>query len=433
MPSLSLKAPTTIQTFGNSMLPLFHDGDVLTLHKTSFKNIAVDDFVTFKKKNRYVTHRVIYKSPAILDSRLRGNDRRNGRNPFIITKGDNNLQPDAKVFPHQIVGIVKRIKRDTVEFDPYTINLIQSTAYFGELVAITSLFAQNDVRYLILKGLPLHLFYEKTHPKRIYADCDILIHPKSVRKAESVLRKAGYKRQESAFSKTHKKLKDKKTEETFYKQTKNYIIMLDIHYEPVFLMNQVGTMNNLFSQKVLTQMREDFFHHVRTITIQGSSFPILSPDYLILYLGLHLFHHNFKGYYRYELMKNILKKEKIKWKQFHDLCQKYTVGLFIYPVFFHLRKDYNCAIPNSFLTDLEPKTVIQERLIATLLKESIFEDEYRIQSGIQRFTLILMLSTNNWFKKMLVFADVQIVYSIAWTLQKLISIYVVRKKKLFVS
>ena len=176
--SFSLKAE------GNSMLPVLHSGDVVFYRKTSLKGIKVNDLVLIKKNNKLFTHRVIYKAV------------------FLITKGDNNPESDGKIYPRQIIGKVVKVKRDGREFDPNQIYLLQSSLYFQEIIKIKFLFEKQNIDFVFLKGLPLHLYYEGEHPRRIYADCDVLVNKNDFQRAEKTLLKQGYKKQDSSLSKT---------------------------------------------------------------------------------------------------------------------------------------------------------------------------------------------------------------------------------------
>jgi hypothetical protein len=63
-----------------------------------------------------------------------------------------------------------------------------------EIIKIKRAFEEENIDFVFLKGLPLHLYYEKTHPKRIYADCDVLINKKDFLEAEKIIIKFGYKK-----------------------------------------------------------------------------------------------------------------------------------------------------------------------------------------------------------------------------------------------
>jgi signal peptidase I len=147
-----------LKSTGQSMLPILYENDIVYFKKISFSKIKVNDLIVFKMKSKLITHRVVYKT-----------------NKYLITKGDNNPASDGKIYPRKILGKVYKIKRNGQTFNPETFYLLQSTNYFQEIVKIKNEFDKKNINYVFLKGLPLHLYFEGSHPQRLYADCDVLV------------------------------------------------------------------------------------------------------------------------------------------------------------------------------------------------------------------------------------------------------------------
>ncbi|MBI2022534.1 signal peptidase I, partial [Candidatus Daviesbacteria bacterium] len=204
------KTSLRTKTFGSSMLPFFKDGDIVQIKRIAFSKIKVNDFITFKKNNLFVTHRVIY-IPA-------------KNTNYLITKGDNNPYSDGKIFPKDILGKVEKIERDNQIIDPESTYLFQSTLYFSQIQKVIKALNLKNIEYLILKGLPLHLYFEKIHPRRFYLDCDILISKKDLLAVKKIFDKLGYSLYDNSLSETHRKLKDKNPELTFTKLVNNFNI-----------------------------------------------------------------------------------------------------------------------------------------------------------------------------------------------------------------
>ncbi len=101
LPHLVKKKSFAFKAEGDSMLPILHPNDVVQYKKINFKQIRINDIILVHKNKRLFTHRIIYKT-----------DR------YLITKGDNNLESDGKIYPRQIIGKVAKVKRDGKEFDP---------------------------------------------------------------------------------------------------------------------------------------------------------------------------------------------------------------------------------------------------------------------------------------------------------------------------
>ena len=165
----------SIKTFGNSMYPILQNGDVITIKKINPSKIKVNDIICFQRKNKLITHRVIYKA-----------------NEKLITKGDSNPTSDGQIRTDSIVGRVELLRRNNQEFDIKTLYLLQSSIYFEEMRKVIGKLSKKKIDFVILKGLPLHLYLEKTHPQRIYADCDILINKNQKKEVIKILKKEGY-------------------------------------------------------------------------------------------------------------------------------------------------------------------------------------------------------------------------------------------------
>lgn len=66
------------------MLPILHNGDIVTYKKIRFFRSRTNDIILIKQGAKLFTHSVIYVSAN-----------------YLITKGDNNLEADKKTHPDQ--------------------------------------------------------------------------------------------------------------------------------------------------------------------------------------------------------------------------------------------------------------------------------------------------------------------------------------------
>jgi signal peptidase I len=397
-----IEIPGVIKTFGDSMYPLLLDGDVLYLKKIKFSEIKVNDIITARQKDHYFTHRVIYKDKN-----------------YVITKGDNNPVNDSKVYSKDIIGIVQNVKRQGNIFNPEQIYLLQSSLYFQEIVKIKNVLEENEIEILFLKGLPLHLYFEKTHPRRIYADCDILIKINDFPKVRRILNKFGYKKAEDNLFDKHKKLKNKESEISFIKNLNGFHVVFDVHFEIVFMMTQLGELNSLYPQRRINQLTDEFIKEKKVINVLGESFPILAPVNLVTYLCLHLFHHNFKGSYRLDFINKIIKKEKLDYKKIAEVIIKFDLQNFTYPCFLLLEKYYKTPLDKKMLEEMKPSKKTLSYIKRHILNSDIFSEEERIGSGVRRFKMIFFLSPYPFYQKTLVFFNKEVLYSIFWVfLQK---------------
>ncbi len=372
---LDLHSTDRIKTFGNSMHPVLQDGDIVFYRHIPFKNILINDIIVFKLNERYITHRVIYKAKN-----------------YVIAKGDKVYRADPIVNKKQIIGKVMHIVRNRKKIIPDNLYLIQSSHYFKEIVFLTKIFTLNKIRFVILKGLPLHLYYEKHHPNRIYTDCDILIDPKDFHKVDQLLTQNNYIKARISF--TTFLPKSNLAESTYYKNKKGFVIAFDIHTEPVFMMTTIGISNIFYPTDNLYQLTQDLLQNQRKLHINNVSLPILSAEYLVIYLALHFFHHNFRLIHRLEIIANVIASEDInraKWEKTAKYIVSKKLQNFIFPVFLMLRKYYQSPVPTSFIKQIKPKSKVIQ-LISKLFSRDIFNGETRFSAGLRRFMLLFIFS-----------------------------------------
>ncbi len=387
------------------MLPFFMDGDVLTLGKIAYGKISINDVITFKKGTKLITHRVLYKTPK-----------------YLITKGDNNVESDGKVYPQQILGKVKKVKRDNEEFDLEQLYLLQSTLYFQEIIKIKKLFEKENIKFVFLKGLPLHLYYEKSHPRRLYADCDILIDKKDESKVKDILLRKKYTTSDNSLSKTHSRLKDKTTQTSYYRYLQKYPVVFDIHTEAIFTITQLGSLDQLYSQKTIAAINERFLQNISHISIYGEKFPFLTPEYLILFLCHHLFRDNFRGSHKYDLLRTVIihhtKKNQLQWDHFIALTDSAQLTNIVLPCFVLMNRYYPDTIPSEVMRKLRVSKRVKRFIETEILETPLFDSQGRIQAGINRFKNQFILSPYPLTKRLLVFIQPKVVYTICWIFYK---------------
>lgn len=381
-----------LSSTGESMLPILQSKDRLKIIKVGFHNLHVNDIIIFTQAGRVITHRIIYINPK-----------------YVLTRGDNNFESDRKIYPKQIIGRVDSFTRGKLTSHIDQIYLIQSSLYFQEICLIINEFKKKGIEYVILKGLPLHMFFEKSHPRRIYADCDILIKKNDFPIAEKIIKKMGYKNAGREF---------KQVENNYHKIIKGFPVVLDIHLEPAFLMTKFSGLEALYPQKLIDKLTEELFNNKRQITINNQPFLILNSKFLILYLALHLFHHNFRGAFRYGFLDKIIKKSHFaKWELISQVIREYRLQNFVYPVFILLKKYYKTPIPNFFIKLIKPDFMN----FIDFKNLPIFDDEPRTAAGINRFKNLFFLSPQPLWRKLTVFFHPQVVYFIFWTLWRKLS------------
>lgn len=382
----------SLQADGNSMLPLLHPKDLVNYQKISFPKIKTNDLILVFKNNFTFTHRVIYKTDK-----------------YLITKGDNNLESDGKINPNQIIGKVISVKRKNKIIDPEMLYLIQSSLYFKEITRIVDAFKKHSIYYVFLKGLPVHLYYEKTHPRRIYQDADVLIDKRDCEKIKKILTRFGYKSMDNGLSPIQKKLKDKISEIAFYKLINGFLVVFDIHLEIIHLITQLGTLEALYPHELIDKLTNEMLENKKQITVNEQKFFILNTKYLILFLAFHFFRHNFKGPFRLELLDKVICKSNLSSLSINrliDTIEKYHLKKYVYPAFFLLYKYYKTPTMKQFSN-------ITIKQFSTI---NIFNDEFRIEAGINRFKNLFLLSPQPFYSKILVFINPKVIYMVIFAL-----------------
>lgn len=387
-----------LKVTGNSMLPILQPDDAVNFGKIKPGKILVNDICLIKKKD-YLTHRIIYINKF-----------------HIISKGDSNSLSDGKSSVNNVIAKVIKIKRNGQIINIDDLYLFQSTLYFQEIVKIKIAFEKEKINFVFLKGLPLHLYFEGDHPRCLYSDCDVLIDKKDFEKAKKVLLEFYYKNVDNDLSPIQRKLKNKEIEASFLKIINGIPVVFDIHLEPVFMMTQIGDLEALYPQKLINQLTQEMLKNKKTIKINNEKFSILNSKFLIFYLSLHFFHHNFRGIFRLEFLDKVIRKSHLKkqgWIDIKTTINDYSLGNFVGPTFFLLKKYYSTPVPDS----INLKNAINFKNF------DIFSDETRLEAGINRFKYVFFLSPRPLITKILVFLNPQVIYLVFFTLKKKLSYF----------
>lgn len=311
---------------GTSMIPLILPKDKLFISRN--KNLKLNDIAVFRKNNRFIAHRVIYFFP---DKKA------------FVTKGDNNTKADGQIKKSQLLGIAKGVKRGNKEILFSHTYLSQSSSYLKELEKINTQFRRKKLEYILLKGLPLHLYYEKHVPKRLYFDADLLVKKSDFLNASKILKKLGFELENTQFA--GKKIK-KFTQATFIKNSIPFATAIDLHTQPAIGFTKAAEFNKLIpSLEIFTKY---LFRSYRLRKVGKTSFPILNSNALVLYLLLHFFHHNFQGLHRMELIKHLIRNRKVNLNKTIFLAKMYGFENFIYTSLSMIKKYFpNQKIPEE--------------------------------------------------------------------------------------
>lgn len=399
-----------LKVTGNSMEPLFQSGDMVSFKKIPSNSVKINDMVLVGSRQNFFVHRVIYRNKSM-----------------AVTRGDNNLKSDGFISLNRIIARATMIERDRATFPPSHIYLIQSSHYLKEIIKINEAFESQNIKYIFLKGLPVHFFYEGSHPKKLYFDCDLLVDRKSAAAIDRIFIKNGYKRIDSSLIKNGGLDLKTAPEISYRKIISGFPVNFDVHFEAVFTMTQLPHLEPFYSKALLDRLTQELFRNVRIVKINGVSLPILRDEILVIYLSLHFFHHNFKGIQRLELIHKVIEKSRISKRKFYARCLQivstYHLHNFIYPVFLLLHKYFKTHIPQSFMKSISPKSKVFLQLISSKNRLDIFDSDSRINSGIVRFRNLFILSPRPLYIRLLVFLDPKVIFYFFYSSVKRLSYF----------
>lgn len=144
----------------------------------------------------------------------------------------------------------------------------------GELVRILRAMDAQDVKTVVLKGLPLanQLYGDIT--MRPLRDLDILVFPRDVEKAKEIVQEFHYRLYYPSFEPTPRRMKNwVKTNHHFSYQHEEKGVCLELHW-------RLGVVGNEIPLSLLP-------HGMHKVTLAGQPITVLANETLLIYLILH--------------------------------------------------------------------------------------------------------------------------------------------------
>lgn len=374
----------SIRATGDSMYPILQDGDIIEYAQTPLSAININDIVLLLVNEKLITHRVIYKTKKT-----------------CVTRGDNNPTADHPIQRERALAKVVRFKRKGIWHGLQDIYFTQSFLYLNEIQKFAAILQLKKISHVFLKGVLISLRYEGAIPKRIYADCDILIDRKDRRETEKILNKLGYMLQTRILLSINKKNSEQLPEASYMKIIGGVPVIFDVHFEPVFLMTQLGGMNLLYPPKLLKQLGNDILYRRIKAHIKGNTYSLCSVPDQIVYLALHIFHHNYTDSVRYQLLDSVIRKGATRkvWYDVEKTIITYHLQGYLYLVFILLDKYFKTPIPQSVISTIQPSLFKKSASTYLVKKKDIFSQDDRTKAGIERFILVFLLSPEPFWRK----------------------------------
>lgn len=350
-----------------SMWPLISPHDQINEIKPQ-TTYDIDDIVVFRQDDLLIAHRIIYFS--ITSSGIE-----------YITQGDNNRQADSRIKKTQILGKVISIKRNNKVVSIESFYKKQSRNYLREYKRFELEAKKLKLPYIILKGIPIYLKYTKGYPRHYIYDLDILIHPKDLSKVLQIAKVLNYQippnySQQSEFDLT--------------KIIDGLPLSLDIHLEPALAFTKFPSFNGLIPERV--RLEEEIWKTSRE--------HFLSPNLQYLYLILHLFHHNFEGTHRWNLITQIEMSGHILPDKIKLISDQLSLTKFVYPALVIIRKYYpSNTKSHHLLTQINPSPndILLSKLIVLLKKP--WSHSHRVINRLELLFLVLNISRHSLLSK----------------------------------
>lgn len=398
-----------IKAQGDSMFPLLQNGDTVEYIEIPFRSIVLNDIILIYSNGILVTHRVVYKTKTT-----------------CITRGDNNPIADPIIQKGRILAKVVRFKRKGIWHGLQDVYFIQSALYLNEIQKLETILRTHNIPHVFLKGVLVSLRYEGAIPKRIYADCDILVSRNDSKRIDKIFKILGYELQERSFLRSARcfdyapafvkttagKQDDSRPEMSYVKRVNGISVVFDVHFEPVFLMTQLGGMNFLYPKRLLTQLGDHIIKGGEIKKIKGFYYSLCTVSDQILYLALHIFHHNFTDSIRYQLLDAVIRKGFNDWKELAQTIKEYKLEGYVYGVFVLLKRYFKTPIPSSFFSAICPPSYKLQVLSYKVQHIDIFSQDSRTKAGVKRFILIFLLSPEPLWKKIVLFIHPEVIYTI---------------------
>lgn len=370
---------------------ILQDGDIVYFKKTNFSQIKTDDIIMIKKREDTSIAKIIYRT-----------------NKFLIAKGTSENHTDSKIYKDQVTGKATHITRSNSQFNIDHYYIFRSSIYLQEIIKVNKALQSKNVNFLFLKGLPLHLYFEKTYPKRIYRDCDILVEKKQFNKSCAILKKLGYKEEKQSY--VEKNLKDL-PEKNYYIIVDGLKVTFDIHREIVFTTKNICE-SLFYPKKDIDEITSKFLGEKISLGIQNEKLPVLSFENFFIYTALHLSNHDFKGTFRYELLKKVIMKKKLNYTQISEIINKYQLKNYIYPSLVFLSKYYQVKLPYAFIKSVKPNKKTIKFIKENILNESIFiEHVHSSHTTVADLIRSFYLSPYPLYNKVLKLLNIKILLS----------------------
>lgn len=258
----------------------------------------------------------------------------------------------------------------------YAENIHRNIFLSDELTKILSIFNQNGIDVITLKGTVLGEQLYVNPGLRTTNDIDILVQPDKVAQASSLLEKMDYSRY----------ILPKKPEHPFhhiYRKKEKIPFIVELHWD-------------LHNPKLKVVNREEIWSRARHCQFQGGTTMVLSPEDILVYISTRLLIHDEKHFKHIVDLNELLKKNKdnLDWDYIVRTGRTLGVTATIYYALKWAQELLETPVPEPVITKLKP-SLTRRCLISWLVCHKILlspEGWTKINNEIKTLAHSLMMS-----------------------------------------
>jgi len=252
-------------------------------------------------------------------------------------------------------SVVPEDIRERLHSSYYTI-AARNALLYEKLNNILDSFNRMNIEAILLKGIALARTVYSDIALRPMYDIDLLIHKQDFSLVKEKLNELGYVNY-PAYP------------EDFYNQN----MMVDVHCD-LTNVTRVKSRNRSYNLNI-----DQAWESSRLIEIEGQRVRILSPEYFLIDLCLHLtLHHGLSGLIWFVDIDRLIKyyKNEIDWRRFVDTCLRYKIYQPVYYVLSYVKEILGRQIPHSVLDELKPKRQnwLEKKVFNSILSGATLEN-----------------------------------------------------------
>ena len=235
--------------------------------------------------------------------------------------------------------------------------LYRNVIISNELAKVLSVFSQNGISSIVLKGTILAEQLYGNPGLRTITDMDILIKPEELSRAGSLLTEIGYKPLPVQQGWNHP------FHETYFKQMKPPLFV-ELHW-------------NLDNQKLVTIPQQELWNRARLLQIQGWTTKVLSPEDILLHLSNNLTKQSNQVLRSLCDITELLKKyySILDWKYIIESANSWGIGTSVYYSLRRSKELLEAPAPLSVINELKP------RPLRRWLLDLLMNQEYLISAA----------------------------------------------------